>query len=466
MSNVTTRCPNCRKAYKVPEAQLGHKARCKNCSHKFTVVVAAEETASPRPASDEGSGGALVDSAESPAQSPASAGSRARHTFTPVARSRGTDPLMDAVKSFFRAIDRLLRRLVGDENDILRYFLWAVLPLLLGAAVWTMLALSPLPASQSARDESKPTPTGTYVPIASASKPPRPTGYVVQPGESATKPTSAAPQVADSATVPPRPTGSAVKTPPPPQDHPKEIAVDLGDGVKLRMILIPAGEFLMGSPDSDKDAFDGEHPQHRVRITKPFYLGKYPVTQEQWQAVMGNNPSYFKGPKNPVEQVSWDDCQEFLKKLNAKLGSLHPGNLPEGAGEFRLPTEAQWEYACRAGSTTRYCFGDDESTLGDYAWYNANSGSTTHPVGEKKPNAWGLCDMHGNVWQWCRDWYGGYADSGTDDPTGPATGSYRVLRGGGWSGGAGFCRSAGRGGYSPVIRCRDLGFRVSRVPAE
>ena len=137
-----------------------------------------------------------------------------------------------------------------------------------------------------------------------------------------------------------------------------------------------------------------------MTITKPFYLGKYEVTQEQWEAVMGSNPSHFKGPKNPVEQVSWDDCQQFLVKLNAKSGGQ--------GSKFVLPTEAQWEYACRAGSTGKFCFGDDEKQLGEYAWYEANSGDKTHPVGEKKPNTFGLHDMHGNVWEWCQDWYGEY----------------------------------------------------------
>ncbi len=170
---------------------------------------------------------------------------------------------------------------------------------------------------------------------------------------------------------------------------PKERTIDLGNGIKLEMVLIPPGEFLMGSPDSDKDSFPFEKPQHRVRITKPFYLGKCLVTQEQWEAVMGSNPSYFKGPKNPVETVSWDDCQQFLSKLNAKSAA--------GGGKFQLPSEAQWEYACRAGSKTRYCVGDDDSKLGEYASYDGNSGNKTHPVGEKKPNAWGLYDMHGNA---------------------------------------------------------------------
>jgi formylglycine-generating enzyme required for sulfatase activity len=213
----------------------------------------------------------------------------------------------------------------------------------------------------------------------------------------------------------------------------------------------------MGSRDSDKDAFKSmEKPQHRVRITKPFYLGKYLVTQEQWEAVMGDNPSHFKGPKNPVEHVSWEDCQQFLAKLNAKSAA--------GGGKFQLPSEAQWEYACRAGSKTKYCFGDDETRLGDYAWYGKNSDTKTHPVGEKKPNAWGLYDMHGNVWEWCQDSFdnGYYANSPTNDPTGAATGSYRVRRGGGWAFPARFCRSAHRSNYEPGFRINLLGLRVSR----
>ena len=239
---------------------------------------------------------------------------------------------------------------------------------------------------------------------------------------------------------------------------PKELTVDLGKGIKLELVLIPAGEFLMGSPDSDKDVDADEHLQHRVRITKPFYLGKYLVTQEQWEAVMGDNPSHFKGPKNPEEMVSWEDCQQFLKRLNDKVGG----------GKFQLPSEAQWEYACRAGSETRYCFGDDSSKLGEYAWYDANSGNKSRPVGGKKPNAWGLSDMHGNVWEWCQDWRkdGYYKQSPVDDPTGAATGSSRVYRGGCWIYPAWCCRSAYRGHGEPGLRCSGLGFRVSRVPAE
>jgi formylglycine-generating enzyme required for sulfatase activity len=254
------------------------------------------------------------------------------------------------------------------------------------------------------------------------------------------------------------------------KSSPKELTVDLGGGVKLEMVLIPAGEFLMGSPDSDKDACPWEKPQHRVRITKPFYLGKYLVTQEQWEAVMGANPSAWRdvnsgqGSKNPVEQVTWDDCQTFLGKLNAKFAA--------GEGKFQLPTDAQWEYACRAGSKTKYCFGDDKSKLGEYAWYGENSGGKTHPVGEKKPNAWGLYDMHGHVSEWCKDLfqYGYYEESPVDDPMGAATGLGHVYRGGSWStmprDPAWYCRSAYRDVGELGRRRADLGFRVSRVLAD
>ena len=210
-------------------------------------------------------------------------------------------------------------------------------------------------------------------------------------------------------------------------------------GMKLK--LIPAGEFMMG--DSSK---------HKVKLTKPFYIGIYPVTQKEWQKVMGSNPSYFKGDDLPVEQVSWHDCQEFIGALNKK----------EGGWKYRLPTEAEWEYACRAGSTTRFCYGDDDSRLGEYAWYDANSNKKTHPVGIKRPNAWGLHDMHGNLWEWCEDWYGDYPSGEVTDPTGPSSGSARVDRGGSWNRPAGRCTSANRNRRDPANRGYYLGVRLAR----
>jgi formylglycine-generating enzyme required for sulfatase activity len=203
--------------------------------------------------------------------------------------------------------------------------------------------------------------------------------------------------------------------------------------------------------------FEDEHPQHKVAITKPFYLGKYEVTQEQWEAVMGSNLSYVIGPKNPVDSVNWDDCQEFLVKLNAKTGGK--------GSKFVLPTEAQWEYACRAGSTTWFSYGDDVKLLGEYAWCNSVSG-LTHPVGKKKPNAWGLYDMYGNVHEWCSDWYGRdyYANSPPSDPQGPAWGSVAVVRGGSFYDGEAICRSASRIG-SVSSYPTHIGFRVAAVPS-
>jgi len=226
------------------------------------------------------------------------------------------------------------------------------------------------------------------------------------------------------------------------------------DAKPLEMVLIPAGTFMMGSPESEKNRGDWEGPQHKVTITKPFFMGKYEVTQAQWQAVMGNNPAHFKGINNPVEQVSWDDCQAFIKKLNQI-----------NQGTFRLPTEAEWEYACRAGTTTRFYWGNDlfEIRIGEYAWYANNSGKNNHEVGIKKPNAWGLYDMSGNIWEWCQDWYGSYSFMSQNNPTSANSGEYRVYRGGGWGNIAGDCRSADRLWGWPDNGSSLNGFRVCRT---
>ena len=209
---------------------------------------------------------------------------------------------------------------------------------------------------------------------------------------------------------------------------PQNFTVDLGQGVTLELVAIPGGTFWMGSPDGEGS--DDEHPRHQVTVA-PFYMGKYPVTQAQWRAVMGNNPSTFKDVDRPVEFVSWDNCQEFVQKLNAasSVGALHVTPL-----QFRLPTEAEWEYACRAGTQTAYSFGDDPAQLKAYAWYSENSDKETHPVGQKQPNAFDLYDMHGNVWEWCADtWHRNYTGAPTDGSVWERGDSDRyVLRGGSW----------------------------------
>jgi len=235
---------------------------------------------------------------------------------------------------------------------------------------------------------------------------------------------------------------------------PAERDLDLGEGVVLRVVLIPAGQFDMGSPPLGRDRLPCEKI-HRVQITRPFYIGKYPVTQDEWQAVMGANPSRFHGARLPVEQVSWHDCRRFAEKARARGGSA-----------LALPTEAQWEYACRAGAKTRFCFADADANLDEHAWYNANSADTIHPVGEKQPNAWGLHDLHGNVWEWCSDWYElSYYDSSPErDPEGPTAGGERVARGGSWRDHPSRTRCADRLGLVPSHKDACLGFRlVSRV---
>ncbi|GHU47810.1 hypothetical protein AGMMS50289_23540 [Betaproteobacteria bacterium] len=226
------------------------------------------------------------------------------------------------------------------------------------------------------------------------------------------------------------------------------------NSIGTEFILIPAGSFTMGADKNDKDAEDDETPPHRVSISQAFYLGKYEVTQGEWEAVMGSNPSKFKGRSNPVERVSWNDVQTFIQRLNAK----------EGTNKYRLPTEAEWEYAARAGTKSTYSFGDDAGQLGAYAWYDGNSGDQTHPVGQKKPNPWGLYDMHGNVYEWVNDWYNEsyYSRSASTDPAGPSSGQLWVLRGGSWFSSAGSLRSANRLFSSPVYRSGSYGFRLAR----
>ena len=227
----------------------------------------------------------------------------------------------------------------------------------------------------------------------------------------------------------------------------KEEITDLGKDVKLEMILIPAGKFVMGSPASEKGHRVNE-TQHEVTLTKPFYMGKYEVTQEQWDAVMVNNRSFYRGPKLPVTSVSWENCQEFIKKLNAKT-----------SGGYRLPTEAEWEYSCRAGTTTAYSNGDS-ITKND----SNVEGLSTKVVGSYKPNAFGLYDMHGNVWEWCEDWKVDYPKEAVIDPKGPETGKNRVLRGGSFTGVGLHSRSANWFDNLPSTWNIDyLGFRLAKT---
>ena len=292
--------------------------------------------------------------------------------------------------------------------------------------------------------------------------------------------------------------------------------LDLGSGVKFDLVLIPAGQFVMGTLEYEKPVvgqmmtgisggilllvvavwlirarrnrkrpqfsislmlgmtlvaaigvwggvrwcealkfpidLPTEHPAHRVMLTQPFYLGRYDVTQDQYQAVIGTNPSSFIGKNNPVDQVSWEDAQAFCKKLNDQTKA-----------NARLPTEAEWEYACRAGTTTRFYFNDSDSDLDRVAWYSKNSKGTTHPVGLKEPNNFGLNDMHGNVSQWCQDLWDAnfYAKSPSANPQGPALGGTRLVRGGAWCYDPIFCRSAFRSAKNPTTRDYHLGFRVA-----
>ena len=234
----------------------------------------------------------------------------------------------------------------------------------------------------------------------------------------------------------------------------EERAFEIASGVTMKFCWIPPGEFMMGSPEGEPDRSSNE-TQCRVTLTHGFWLGKYPVTQAQWQGVMGSNPSYYEGADLPVENVSWLDICGDESRRGGFLGKV--GRMAPEGWRYDLPSEAQWEYACRAGTTTAYSFGDDPARSEEYAWYAANSDSTTHPVGQKLPNAWGLHDMHGNVWEWCTDWFA--VDL-------PGLGPRRGLRGGYWSLDAFSARCADSRINFPDTALSSDGFRAVLAPGQ
>jgi len=216
------------------------------------------------------------------------------------------------------------------------------------------------------------------------------------------------------------------------------------------MIRVEGGTFQMGcTSEQGSDCWDNEMPVHNVTVSS-FYIGKYPVTQAQWQAVMGENPSYFRGENLPVEQVSWNDAQEFFNRLNAATGK-----------KYRLPTEAEWEYAARGGNKSQGYKYSGSNSIGNVAWYWDNSGNTSHAVGTKQTNELGIYDMSGNVWEWCQDRYDSYSSSAQTNPTGPSSGSSRVIRGGSWGSVAPYCRVSDRNSDIPAYRGYSSGFRVA-----
>jgi formylglycine-generating enzyme required for sulfatase activity len=227
------------------------------------------------------------------------------------------------------------------------------------------------------------------------------------------------------------------------------------NSIDMEFVLISSGSFRMGGDKKLEQAEDHETPRHLVTIMNDFFMGKYEVTQAQWSGMMNTIPGEFKDDMRPVEGVSWHDVQTFIQKLNAK----------ESTHQYRLPTEAEWEYAARAESQSAYFFGNATSRLSQYAWYRNNSGGQAHPVGQLKPNAWGLFDMLGNVHEWCHDWFDRkyYSQSLSSDPAGPSSGLARALRGGDWGSGDWYCRCASRSLSSPDRRSNRLGFRLIRM---
>lgn len=232
------------------------------------------------------------------------------------------------------------------------------------------------------------------------------------------------------------------------------------------MVFIPPGTFRMGSPTNEVDRDANEGPQTAVTISRGFWMGKYELAQKDYQAVIGSNPSWFLGDSNhPVEQVSWNDATSYCNQLTQQ--ERNAGRIPTNC-VYRLPTEAEWEYACRAWTSTRFNYGDDlgYTNANQYEWDFDNSTNQTHAVGQKQPNPWGLYDMHGNVFEWCQDWYGPYLGGSATDPQGPATGLYRVHRGGSWTYYAWHCRSAFRDYRLPGSGYYSVGFRVVLAPGQ
>jgi formylglycine-generating enzyme required for sulfatase activity len=246
------------------------------------------------------------------------------------------------------------------------------------------------------------------------------------------------------------------------ESFPPGIYVQLPGGVPLELVRIRAGEFVMGTEEGQGK--DDERPTHRVRIARDFYIGKFPVTQEQYLALMDNNPTRFDElPRNPVDNVSWDDVQEYCKRLQGHVRSSSSALSDRAVRveQVRLSTEAEWEYACRAGTQSLYAFGDDKSDLPEYGWFLKNAGKSTQPVGQLAANAWGVHDMHGNVWEWCEDLYvANYLPADVAGPQRPPSGDRRVLRGGSWSCYATDCRSASRHAAAPQHATPNYGFRV------
>ena len=228
------------------------------------------------------------------------------------------------------------------------------------------------------------------------------------------------------------------------------ISIPVKDGISIEMVKVEAGTFMMGATSEMKHPYHWEKPVHQVTLTNDYYMGKYEVTQALWEVVMGSNPSNFKGDNLPVEEVSWNDCQEFISKLNSMTGR-----------KFRLPTEAEWEYAARGGKKSRGYQYSGSNSISDVAWYSGNSGRVTHPVGTKQANELGIYDMSGNVYEWCSDWYGSYSSSSQTNPTGADSGSSRVYRGGSWIYIAWLCRLSYRAGNTPGYRSYGLGLRLA-----